>query len=169
MTIAASQAGDADSSRTPSLNSNAHASINDHGVRYYLYHNESVSAIQYLILAVKPFQERLSPKNFEEEWVEIWRSRMTKIPKRQTMHRWNNAKPLRIRSITQLLRTDLGRSAGGTTVIQPVCLTWGVRAKPSHFSQSPCNENKNVQQILMVTLIERGWNRKTLFQIRDAI
>ena len=30
---------------------------------------------------------------------------------------------LQIRSITQLLRTDLGRSAGATTVIQPEWLT----------------------------------------------
>ena len=54
MTRAANQAGDSASSRTPpGLNSGAQESINDHGVRYYLYHNESVSVIQYLILAVK--------------------------------------------------------------------------------------------------------------------
>ena len=36
MTRAASQAGDADSSRTPSLNSSVQTSMNDHGVRYYI-------------------------------------------------------------------------------------------------------------------------------------
>ena len=40
----------------------------------------------------------------------IWRSHMTNTPKRQTMHRWNYTKTLKKRSITQRLRTDLGRS-----------------------------------------------------------
>ena len=36
MTRAVSQPGDADSSRTPGLNSSVQMSINDHGVRLYL-------------------------------------------------------------------------------------------------------------------------------------
>ena len=36
MTRAASQAGDAESSRTPGLNSSVQTSMNDHGVRYYI-------------------------------------------------------------------------------------------------------------------------------------
>ena len=39
-----------------------------------------------------------------------------------------------------LLRTDLGRSAGATIVIQPVRLNWGSRAQPSHYMQSPWNQ-----------------------------
>ena len=53
MTRAACQAGEADSSRTPGLNSSVRRPINDHGVRYYLCHNESTSIIAYLVLAVK--------------------------------------------------------------------------------------------------------------------
>ena len=63
-----------------------------------------------------------------------------KHQKRQTMDRWNDTDTLQIRSITQQLRTDLGRSAGATTVIQPVWLTWGLKAQRSHFPQSPCNQ-----------------------------
>ena len=60
MTIAASQLGDADSSRTPDLNSSVQTSMNDHGVRYYLCLNESESVIPYFIWAVKSCQERLN-------------------------------------------------------------------------------------------------------------
>ena len=63
-----------------------------------------------------------------------------KHPKRQTMHRYYDTKTLQIRLITQLLRTDLGQSAGAITVIQPVWLAWGLRAQPSHFPQPPCNQ-----------------------------
>ena len=47
------------SSRTPGLNSRIQTSMNDHGVRYYLCHNESASVIPYFILAVKSCQDRL--------------------------------------------------------------------------------------------------------------
>ena len=47
MTRAASQVGDADSSRTPGLNSSVQTSMNDNGVRYYLCLNESASVISY--------------------------------------------------------------------------------------------------------------------------
>ena len=57
MTRAASQAGDADSSKTPGLNSSV---LSDHDVRYYLCHNESASIIPYFILAVKSCQDRLN-------------------------------------------------------------------------------------------------------------
>ena len=62
MTRAASQAGDADSSRTPGLNSSV-TSINDHGVRYYLCHNESTSIIAYLVLAV----HKVVPREVESQ------------------------------------------------------------------------------------------------------
>ena len=42
-------------------------------------------------------------------------------------------------SITQRLRTDLGRSVGVTTATQLVWLT-GLRAQPSHCPQEPCNQ-----------------------------
>ena len=60
MTRAASQAVDADSSWTPGLNSSIQTCMNDHGVCYYLCHNESASVIPYVILAVKSCQNRLN-------------------------------------------------------------------------------------------------------------
>ena len=60
MTRAASQAVDADSSRIPGLNPSVQTSLNVHGVRYYLCHNESASVIPYFILAVKSCQDRLN-------------------------------------------------------------------------------------------------------------
>ena len=59
MTRAASQAGDAESSRAPFLNSSIQTSMNNHGIRYNLCHNKSASVIPYFILAVKSRQERL--------------------------------------------------------------------------------------------------------------
>ena len=52
MTRADSQAGDADSFRTPGLNSSVQTSMNDHGEHYYLCHNEGAAVILYFILAV---------------------------------------------------------------------------------------------------------------------
>ena len=60
MTRAASQAEDANSSRTPGLNSSVQTSMNDHRVRFYLCLNESASGISYFILAMKSCQERLN-------------------------------------------------------------------------------------------------------------
>ena len=60
MTRSASQAGDAESSQTHGLNSSVHKSMNGHGVRYDLCHNESASVIPYLILSAKSYQERLN-------------------------------------------------------------------------------------------------------------
>ena len=48
MTRAASKVGDAESSRTPGLNSSIQTSMNDHGVRYHLCLNESASDDQLL-------------------------------------------------------------------------------------------------------------------------
>ena len=42
-------------------------------------------------------------------------------------------------SITQRLRTDLGRPVGVTAGTQLVWLT-DLRALPSHFQQQPCNQ-----------------------------
>ena len=67
MTRVASQAGDADSSWTPGLDSGVQMSINDQGVRYYLCQNESASVIPYLILAVKSCQESLTLVRLCEE------------------------------------------------------------------------------------------------------
>ena len=53
MTRAASQTGDADSSRSHGLNFSVQTSMNDNGVRYHLCHNEGASVILYFILAVK--------------------------------------------------------------------------------------------------------------------
>ena len=60
MMRAASQAGDADSSRSTGLNTGVQTSMNDHRVRYYLCHNESASVIPCFVLAVKSFQDRLN-------------------------------------------------------------------------------------------------------------
>ena len=76
-----------------------------------------------------------------EKREEIWCSRMTNTPKRQTMHIWNYTKTLQIRSITQLpvLRTDLTASWSDNSQTAP-WLTCGLRPQPSHFPQSPCNQ-----------------------------
>ena len=62
MARAASQAGDADSSRTPGLNSSVQTSIDDHDARYYICHS-----VPCLILVVKSCEEKLSLNNFEEK------------------------------------------------------------------------------------------------------
>ena len=53
-------------------------------------------------------------------------------------------------SITQRLRTDLGRSVGITTVTQLVWLTW-LRAQPSHSPQQPCNQKDTLFKTLQFT------------------
>ena len=47
---------------------------------------------------------------YKEKREQIWRSRITNTPIRQTMRTWNYTKTLQIRSITQRLRTDLGHN-----------------------------------------------------------
>ena len=49
-------------------------------------------------------------------------------------------------SITQWLRTDLGRSVGVTIATQLVWLT-GLWAQPSHTPQQPCNKKDTYLQI----------------------
>ena len=49
-------------------------------------------------------------------------------------------------SITQRLRTDLGRSVGVTTATQLVWLS-GLRAQPSHSPQQPCNQKDTYLKI----------------------
>ena len=49
-------------------------------------------------------------------------------------------------TITQRLRTDLGRSVGGTTATQLVWLT-GLRAQHSHSPQQPCNQKDTLLKI----------------------
>ena len=66
MTRAASQAGDADSFRTPGLNSSVKTSMNDRGVPYYWRQNESAWLIRYLILTVKSCQDSLNLNKREE-------------------------------------------------------------------------------------------------------
>ena len=62
MTRAASQAGDAKSSRTPGVNSSVQTSMNTtvYAITLYLCHNESASVNPYFILDVKSCQERLN-------------------------------------------------------------------------------------------------------------
>ena len=67
MTRAASQAGDADSFRTPGLNSSVQTSMNDRGVPYYWRQNESAWLIRYLILAVKSCQDSLNLNKREDD------------------------------------------------------------------------------------------------------
>ena len=52
-------------------------------------------------------------------------------------------------SITQRLRTDLGRSDGVTTVIQLVWLT-GLRAQPSDSPQQPRNQKDTHLKIVKI-------------------
>ena len=61
MTRAARQAGDVDSFWTPGLHSSVQMSMNDHGVCYYLYHNESAPVIPTILYYLrKSCQERLN-------------------------------------------------------------------------------------------------------------
>ena len=66
---------------------------------------------------------------------------MTKAPTPEEMSKGqsDNANNATKSSITQRLRTDLGRSVGVTTATQLVWLT-GLRAQPSHSPQQPCNQ-----------------------------
>ena len=61
-------------------------------------------------------------------------------PAQMSKRQSNNTKNATKSSITQRLRTDLGRSVGVTTVTKLVWLT-GLRAQPSHSPQQPCNQN----------------------------
>ena len=62
------------------------------------------------------------------------------------------------KSITQRLRTDLGRPVGVTTSIQLVWLT-GLQAEPSHSPQQPCNQKDTHVKFI----IEVYWERCSLY------
>ena len=72
-----------------------------------------------------------------EKREEIWLSHVTKTPTptEQSKKQRDNIKPPPKTLITQLLRTDLGRSAGVTAVTQLVWLNRFVSAQPSHSPQ----------------------------------
>ena len=77
----------------------------------------------------------------EEKKEEIWLSPMTKAPTQAEMPKGqsDNTNNATKSSITQVLRTDLGRLVGVTTATQLLWLT-DLRAQPSHFPQQPCNQ-----------------------------
>ena len=66
---------------------------------------------------------------------------MTKAPTPAEMSKGqsDNTNNATTNSITQRLRTDLGRSFRVTTNTQLLLLT-GLLAQPSHFPQQPCNQ-----------------------------
>ena len=60
-----------------------------------------------------------------------------------TIRKWksrDNTETLQKSSITQRLRTDLGRSVVVTTVIRPVWLNQFTGSQPSHSPQKLCNQ-----------------------------
>ena len=80
----------------------------------------------------------------KEKKEEIWLSPMTKAPTPAKISKGQSdntqkRKKRHKNSITQRLRTDLGRSIGVTTATQLVWLT-GLQTQPSHFPQQPCNQ-----------------------------
>ena len=77
---------------------------------------------------------RYTSKYLWEKKEEIWLSPMTKAPtatEKSRKQRDNTKTPPKT-SITQWLRTDLGRSVGVTTVTPLVSLNWFISAEPSH-------------------------------------
>ena len=73
---------------------------------------------------------------------EIWLSPMTKAPtptEKSKKQRDNTKSPPKT-SITQRLRTDLGRSVGVTIATQLVWLNRFTGSKPSHLPQKLCNQ-----------------------------
>ena len=71
---------------------------------------------------------------FKRKKEEIWLSPVTKTPTptEQSKKQRDNIKPPAKTLITQLLRTDLGRSVGVTAVTQLVWLNRFASAQPSH-------------------------------------
>ena len=155
MTGAASQAGDADSSRAPGITSGLHGSVNVHrGALLLVPQWQCISSFVFYIetygfktfsfnglccglvgiflhLQMIPFRSfRLfinSPQscNYQEKKEEIWLSTITKAPTPIEMskgQRDDTTTPQKS-SITQRLRTDLGRSVRVTTATQLVWLT----------------------------------------------
>ena len=81
---------------------------------------------------------------------------MTKAPKPTEMSKGqsDNTHNATRSSIKQRLQTDLGRTVGVTTANQLVWLT-GLRAKPSHSPQQPCNQKDKHLQIYKLTSLYR--------------
>ena len=77
-----------------------------------------------------------------EKKEEIWLSPVTKTPTHteQSKKQRDNLKTPPKTLITQLLRTDLGRSVGVTAVTQLVWLNQFTSAQPSHSPQKKCNQ-----------------------------
>ena len=78
----------------------------------------------------------------QEKKEEIWLSPVTKTPTptEQSKKQRDNIKTPPKTLITQLLRTDLGRSVGVTAVTQLVWLNQFTSAQPSHSPQKSCNQ-----------------------------
>ena len=81
--------------------------------------------------------EAMSIFSTQEKKEEIWLSPVTKTPTptEQSKKQRDNIKTPPKTLITQLLRTDLGRSVGVTAVTQLVWLNWFMSAQPSHSPQ----------------------------------
>ena len=75
---------------------------------------------------------------------------MTKVPTPAGMSKGqsDNTNKATKSSVTQRLRTDLGRSVGVYTTIQLVWLT-GLRAQPFHSPQQPCNQKDKKLEIIL--------------------
>ena len=74
--------------------------------------------------------------------VDIWLSPMTKAPTptEKSKKQRDNIKNATKTSITQRLRTDLGRSVWVTTATQLVRLNRFTGSQPSHLPQKPCSQ-----------------------------
>ena len=81
-----------------------------------------------------PSNKDTTPLRPEEKREEIWLSPVTKTPTptEQSKKQRDNIKTPPKTLITQLLRTDLGRSVGVTAVTQLVWLNRFTSAQPSH-------------------------------------
>ena len=79
----------------------------------------------------------------KEKKEEIWLSPVTKTPTptEQSKKQRDNIKTPPKTLITQLLRTDLGRSVGVTAVTQLVWLNQFMSAQPSHSPQKLFNQS----------------------------
>ena len=76
-----------------------------------------------------------------EKKEEIWLGPMTKAPTpaEKSKGQSDNTNNATKSSITQRLRTDLGRSVGVNTATKLMLFT-GLRAQPYHFPQQKCNQ-----------------------------
>ena len=79
-----------------------------------------------------------SYRNWEKK-EEIWLNPMTLHQQKCQKGKVTTQTTPQKSSITQRLRTDLGRSVGVATATQLVRLT-GLRAQSYHFRQQPCNQ-----------------------------